>query len=268
VTAVAPTAPARPALGSVGRLVPIIGQLARRSLVLLTRQPSVLIPSVVFPIFLVVAFSGSFNGLDRVAFSNAMSWYAPLAVLQGSAFGGVAVGMATTREIESGFYDRLLLAPASRLALLLGPAIAAVARSLLIVAVISAIALIGGAEMPGGPVALLTLVGAAAGTCLMHAFWTQGLAFRFKSQRAAPIMQVGVFTTTFLATAQVPLGLMTGWLHAVARVNPMTNVFRLARAGWIDDVAWANCYGGLLALSVLVGLAFTFARRSQRRMIP
>lgn len=266
MTAAAPATPTR--LGGDGRIGPIVTQLARRSLILLTRQPSVFVPSVIFPIFLVVAFSGSFNGLDRVAFSNAMSWYAPLAVLQGSAFGGVGVGLATTREIESGFYDRLLLAPASRVALLIGPALAAVVRVFVIVAVITVIALIGGAELPGGPLALVTLLVAAAGTCLIHAFWTQALAFRFKSQRAAPIMQIGVFATTFLATAQVPLTLMTGWLHAVARFNPMTNVFRLARSGWISDVSWASCWGGLVALVAVAGLAFLFAQRSQRRLIP
>jgi len=250
------------------RIGPVVVQLARRSVVLLTRLPSAFIPSIIFPIFLIVAFSGSFNGLRNAnAFSNAMSWYAPLAVIQGAAFVGVGAGFSATREIESGFYDRLLLSPAPLISLLLGPGLATILRSLVPVALVIAVGLIGGADLPGGVLGLATLSVAAIGSALLHAFWCLGLAFRFKSQRAAPLMQIGVFLTNFLATAQVPLQLMTGWLHTVARINPMTNVFRLGRAGWIEEVTWHNTAGGLVALVVFVGLAFWFAWRGLRRMV-
>lgn len=267
----ATTAPAgerAKSLGGTGHTWPVIAQLARRSVILVTRLPSAFIPSVIFPVFLIIAFSGSFNGLSRVAFNNAMSWYAPLAVIQGSAFVGVGAGFAATREIETGFYDRLLLAPTPHWALLLGPALASVVRSILPFVTVVIVALIGGAALPSGAVGLFTLFVAAAGTCLFHAFWTLGLAFRFKSQRAAPIMQIGVFVTNFMATAQVPLALMTGWLHTVARINPMTNVFRLGRAGWIDEATWANCRGGLLAIVLCTLAAALFASRSFKRMTP
>ena len=248
---------------------PVMVQLARRSVLLITRLPSAFIPSIVFPIFLIVAFSGSFNGLrNAAAFDNAMSWYAPLAVIQGAAFVGVGAGFSANREIESGFYDRLLLAPAPRVSLLLGPGLSTIVRSTVPIVTVIAVALVGGAEVPGGPLALVTLSVAAIGTAVMHAFWCLGLAYRLKSQRAAPLMQIGVFASNFLATAQVPLALMTGWLHAVARVNPMTNVFRLGRAGWVEDVTWESTGGGLLAVIILVSLAFWFAWRGLRRMVP
>jgi len=257
------------ALVGEARVWPVVVQLARRSVVLITRLPSAFVPSVVFPIFLIVAFSGSFNGLRGAdAFDNAMSWYAPLAVIQGAAFVGVGAGFAATREIESGFYDRLLLAPAPKVALLLGPALATVLRTLLPLTTVIAVGLLGGAEVPGGPIGFLTLTVAAMGTALIHSFWCLGLAYRFKSQRSAPLMQIGVFVTNFLATAQVPLHLMTGWLHGVARLNPMTNVFRLGRAGWTSDVRWENCWGGLASLLVFGALSFWFAWRGLRRMVP
>ncbi len=251
------------------RTWPVVVQLARRSVVLITRLPSAFIPSVVFPVFLILAFSGSFNGLRGAnAFDNAMSWYAPLAVIQGAAFVGVGAGFSANREIESGFYDRLLLAPAPTVSLLLGPALATVLRALVPLVTVMVVALLGGAAVPGGALGFATLTLAAMGTALIHAFWCLGLAYRFKSQRAAPVMQIGVFVTNFLATAQVPLHLMTGWLHSVARVNPMTNVFRLGRAGWVEDVRWENCWGGVLALAVFISLSFWFAWRGLKRMIP
>jgi ABC-2 type transport system permease protein len=270
VTATAAPRSADPStIGDEGRTWPIVVQLARRSAILVTRLPSAFIPSIVFPIFLIVAFSGSYNGLSEArAFDNAMSWFAPLAVIQGAAFVGVGAGFSATREIETGFFDRLLLAPAPRRALLLGPGLASMMRTLVPFATVVAVALLGGAELPGGAVGLLTLLAAAMGTSLVHTFWTLGLAYRFKSQRAAPIMQIGVFITNFLATAQVPLSLMTGWLHAVARVNPMTNVFRLGRAGWIGEPTWSLMWGGIVALAVFTSLAYVFAARGLKRMIP
>ena len=90
----------------------------------------------------------------------------------------------------------------------------------------------------------------------------------FDYERAAPLMQIGVFVTIFLASAQVPIAVMTGWLHAVARVNPMSNVLRLARTGFLGDVTWSDCWGGLVALAVGTVLAALFAARQFRHLVP
>jgi ABC-2 type transport system permease protein len=79
--------------------------------------------------------------------------------------------------------------------------------------------------------------------------------------RAAAIMQLTLFVGLFLTSAQTPLDVMTGWLHAVARVNPLTNILRLARTGFLGDIVWADCWGGLVAIAALGGAAMLFARR-------
>jgi ABC-2 type transport system permease protein len=258
-------------IGGVGHVGPVSVQLAVRGIRSLLRLPSVFFPSVLFPVFLIVAFSGAYSGITRIPgfpTETILNWYVPLAICQGSAFVGVGMGMGATRDIEVGFFDRLLLAPVPRVAFLTGPALNAVTRVVLPFTVVLSIGLVGGARLEGGPVGLVTLFVAAAGTALVHAFWCLGIAFRARSQRAAPLMQLGVFTTIFLATAQVPLAVMTGWLESVARVNPMTNVLRLARAGFLGEVRWEDCWGGLLALGVAVVLAAVWARRSLERMVP
>ncbi len=56
-------------------------------------------------------------------------------------------------------------------------------------------------------------------------------------------MQTGVFLLLFLSTAQMPLHLLTGWLHSVARVNPMSNIASTRPPGlprrrrMVDDLA-------------------------------
>jgi ABC-type multidrug transport system permease subunit len=254
-----------------GRIGPVSVQLATRGVRSLFRLPSVFYPSVLFPVFLIIAFSGAYSGITRIPgfpTDTILSWYVPLAICQGSAFVGVGMGMSATRDLEVGFFDRLLLAPVPRVVFLTGPALNALARVLLPFAVVLSIGLAGGAHLEGGALGLLTLFLAAAGTALVHALWCLGIAFRARSQRAAPLMQIGVFTTIFLATAQVPLSVMTGWLQSVARVNPMTNVLRLARAGFLGEVRWEDCWGGLVALAVGIALAAVWARRGLTRLVP
>ena len=74
-------------------------------------------------------------------------------------------------------------------------------------------------------------------------------------------MQLTLFMGLFLTSAQAPLSAMTGWLHTVARLNPLTNVLRLARVGFLGDITWADCWGGLVAIVTFGGLAMLFARR-------
>lgn len=246
-------------------------EIARRSLILITRLPSAFIPSIIFPIFLIVAFSGAFNGIvDLPGFptDRILNWFVPLSIIQAASFAGVGIGVGTARDLETGFYDRFLSAPTARAALLLGPALAAFARSLLPFVAVLVVGLIGGARLVGGPLTLLALLLAASGTCVVFALWCMGIAFRTRSQRAAPVMQIGVFVSIFLATAQVPIASMTGWLQDVARVNPMTNVLRLARAGFLGDVTRDQCWGGLVVLAVAIALATWWAARGLRKLVP
>ena len=55
-------------------------------------------------------------------------------------------------------------------------------------------------------------------------FWACGIAMRFRSVQAGPIMQTPVFLLLFFAPVYVPLKLLQGWIHGVATGNPITQV--------------------------------------------
>jgi ABC-2 type transport system permease protein len=245
--------------------------LAKRSIANIRRLPSAFIPSLVMPIFLTLAFSGAFSAVtDLPGFptDDSLNWFVPLAALQGAAFGGLGIAFGAIRDLENGFHDRLLMSPSTRLALLVGPLLAGMVRALLPVVLVCVVGSIGGMRLPGGWLGFVTLGVAALGIGLAAGGWGMGLAYRFKSMGAAALMQVGVFFTIFLSTAQVPLTVMSGWLHTVARVNPMTNVFAMARQGFLGEVTWASTWPGLLALAAFCGLAFWFAARGLRSLVP
>ena len=225
----------------------VASSLAGRSLVLIPRVPSTFVPSLIFPIFSVVAFSGAFSAVANIPgfpVPKVIDWMLPMSIVQGAAFSGMTVGMGIARDLESGFFDRLLLAP------------------------VKPLGLIAGARLRGGVPGGLMLLVASLGTALSGAGWSIGLALRAKSMQIAPLMQMGIFLAVFLSTAQVPLNVMTGWLHQVARFNPMTNILALSRQGFIGDVTWAQTWPGLIALAGGIVVLSLFAVRGLRGLVP
>ncbi|MFL5868787.1 MAG: hypothetical protein ACJ766_16920, partial [Thermoleophilaceae bacterium] len=78
----------------------------------------------------------------------------------------------------------------------------------------------------------------------------------------APIMQVPVFLTLFLAPVYVPLALLSGWVHTAASINPLTVVLEAERGFIAGDPVKATLAFGLLAS---VGALFVaWALRSLR----
>lgn len=245
--------------------------IAGRSLMLIPRVPSTFFPSLIMPVFLLVTFTGQFSGLTLIPgfpTDKIINWFVPMTMLQGAAFAGITTGMGVARDLENGFFDRLLLSPVSRSGLLAGPLLASVARAGIPITLLLTIAVIGGASFLGGIVGVLMLVIACLGFSLAAGAWALGLALRFKTMQVAPLMQVGIFLTVFLSTAQMPLHLIDGWLHDVARFNPMTNVLMMARQGFLGDVTWAATWPGLLSLLGLCIFLITFAARALHKVTP
>jgi ABC-2 type transport system permease protein len=97
------------------------------------------------------------------------------------------------------------------------------------------------------------------------ACWGTMLALRFKSQSAAPLMQVGTLAVILATTAYAPLALLQGWLHDVAQVNPVTQIVDAARQGFVGGVNWAETSSGLAAVVALLAILGALALREMRR---
>jgi ABC-2 type transport system permease protein len=103
----------------------------------------------------------------------------------------------------------------------------------------------------GSGVDLFGLYTLAAVLNLAAVLWAAGVAMRFRTMQAGPIMQLPVFLILFFAPVYVPLSLLEGWIHVVATANPVTRVLESGRgfvAGAPTEVGIA--YGAALALAV------------------
>lgn len=245
--------------------------IAWRSLKLIPRIPSTFIPSIMMPVVFVTALVGLYSGLVNLPgfpAHKAIDWFLPFTLLQGGAFAGITTGMGVARDLESGFYDRLLVSPASRRSLLAGPILAAMFRALIPGTFMVIAALVGGASFPGGAVGFATSAVALLGIAMAGGAWSLFIALKFKTQQSAPIMQVGLFLTMFLSTGQMPLNLLSGWLHTVASINPLTRILALAREGFLGPVTWSGTWPGLVAIAGLCTFLILLATRAMRKVIP
>jgi ABC-2 type transport system permease protein len=245
--------------------------IAKRSLMLIPRILSTFIPTLVMPVFFTIVFAGGFAGLANLPgfpARESIDWFLPMSTLMGAGFSGITTGMGVARDMQIGFYDRLLVSPAPRRALLGGPVVAALIRSIFPMSLVLIVGIIWGANFQAGlaGVGMLWLTG--FGVAAITATWSTSIALRLKTLQAAPLMQVAFFLAVFLSTAQMPLELIDGWLHEVARFNPMTNVLAMARQGFLGGVNWADTWPGLVSLAGLLALLLVFLWRSMRRVIP
>jgi len=245
------------------------GGLALRGLRSISRLPSAFIPALMMPIVQAIAFSGTFFAITKIPgfpTDRSINWYLPLACCMGAGFSGVGVGFSTIRDLETGFFDRLRMAPTPTASLIVGPLFSAWIRMMIVVTTVLVVGFAIGARLTGGALGLVNLYVASIGVATVASGWSLGLAYRLKDMRAAALMQLTFFTAIFLTNAQAPLFVMSGWLHTIARVNPFTNILRLARTGFLGDATWDDMWGGLLAIVGMSAATMFFAWRGLRKV--
>jgi len=248
--------------GSIWR---VAWAIAWRGIHTYVRRPDLFVPSLLFPLVFLASFAGGLSALGSVPGFSFPSGYTAFqfvfVLCQSAMFAGLFTGFTLAFDFESGFARRLMMAAEDRRGIALGYAIVGLCRAVITLAVVTVVALIGGMRITGDGVDLFGLYGLAALLVLVGYGWAAGVALRFRSIQAGPLMQTPVFLILFLAPVYVPLRLLTGWIHDVASVNPSTAFLEAGRgliSGVQDHTGLAfACAAGLLVLFtawVLTGL--------------
>ena len=226
-------------------------------------NPAILVPSIVFPLFFLIAFAGGLSRISDVPNFHYGPGYTTFqfvfVFLQSAAFGGVFTGFGIARDFDSGFARRLLLSAPQRSGIIAGYALGALLRWALTGTIVTIAALIGGMSIDGNGVQFTGLIGLGIAMNLVSALWACGVAMFLRTEQAGALIQMPVFVLLFLAPVYVPVTLLTGWIHAVANVNPVTAVLEAGRslvAG--SPIKVALSFAALAGAALLMA---TFARR-------
>ena len=149
---------------------------------------------------------------------------------------------------------RLMLAAPNRLGIVIGYMIAGLVRWITVIVVVTAVAFAAQMKIGGDGVDLFTLYFIGFLLSLVGTLWSAGVAMRLRTQQAFPVIQMPVFILLFFAPVYVPLSLLQGWLHGVARVNPITPLLEEGR-GLISGSPEKT----LLAFGILLALLIFFS---------
>jgi ABC-2 type transport system permease protein len=251
----------------MSRYLSVAGGLAWRLLRTLVTNPLLFLPPLLMPIFFFTAFAGGLSAVGDVPGFDYGPGYTSFifafVLLQSAAFGGVFSGFSIAADFQFGFGRRLLLATPHRTALIVGYGVVAMIRAAVTLTAVTLIGLAVGMEIDGGGLDLFGMYALAAIVNVAGLLFAAGVALRFRSLQATPLMQVPVFLFLFLAPVYVPRDLLGGWVHAVAPFNPATHVMETIR----DLIAGTGSeyLATLGIITALLAAAFAFAITGLRK---
>ncbi|HEV2981451.1 MAG TPA: ABC transporter permease [Solirubrobacteraceae bacterium] len=151
------------------------------------------------------------------------AYLAPGVMAQAAMFIAIFFGLAVIWERDVGQLQRLLATSLPRSAIVLGKAggacVRALVQAVLLLAVLAATGIAVKWTVTGviGTLALLML-GTAAFAC-MSMLLAAGVKERERFMGIGQLIMMPLF---FASSALYPLAVMPGWLHVIARVNPLT----------------------------------------------
>jgi ABC-2 type transport system permease protein len=196
-------------------------------------NPAFFLPGTLFPLFFFAAFAGGLSRIDAAPGFDFppgyTAWTYGFVLMQASAFGGVFTGFSVARDFESGFARRLLLGAPRRSGIVFGYVLAASTRAAFVVSVITIAAFASGLDLHASGAEIVAMYVLAFLVNAAAALFAIGVAMRLRTMQAGPAMQTPMFLLLFLAPVWVPFDLLTGWVKAVASINPMTVLLEAER---------------------------------------
>ena len=247
---------ARPA-GFVHDLATIAGRALRA----VPRDLTVVIPPVFISLFFFIVNVATLKRIvAQVPGLNYTAFQMGTAILLGVT--GVSRAPALVLDIQNHYFDRLLLTPVRRTAILLGHMVADMAVAAALTVPILALGLGLGVHFEGRPLGVVVFIVVAALWSLAFAGFGYAIALKTGNPAAVNSTFLLFFPFLFLTSAYVPRSQLSGWLNTVAGFNPVTYVLAGLRSivmgnGW----QWSQLGQALLAIAIVgvISMSMCFA---------
>lgn len=211
--------------------------LAGRTLREARRQPGVEITNIFIPLFFLAVSTAAIGEVAGGAFQveNYLGFQLPVAVLQAVAGSSSASGIAIVTDMERGYFDKLLLTPASRWSLIIGRVAADAVRAMFFSLIMLAAALIFGSGMMAGVGGFFVILLMAGIFGAAYSGIGIFVAMRTGNAQAAQASFLLFFPLLFMAPAFAPVEIFADWLRWIATVNPVTYMMEGIRELVIGD---------------------------------
>ena len=246
--------------------------LAWRSVLRTARQPIMIVPTLVFPLFLLAVNASGLDAATEIPgfpTSSYLTFALAFPFMQGAIFATNTAGTNLADDIGSGFFNRLSLTPMRSSALLAGQLAGVLLVTAIQVVAYLAVGLAAGASLDAGPLgvpvlfALSLVIGAAFGAIGLY------VGLRSGSGEAVQGLFPLMFVLLFLSSAAMPRDLIQeDWFQTVATINPVSYLIEGIRSlfitGW-DAEALGLAFG--IAAVIFAGALAAAAAAMRERMV-
>ncbi|TYL52172.1 ABC transporter permease [Nocardioides sp. BGMRC 2183] len=227
-----------------------IGNVLVRELRPILRQPASVLFAMVQPLVFLGLFAPLLPDTGEV---SALQWFVPGIVAMTALMSASFTGANLSEEIISGSFERLLVSPVRRSALLIGKAlremVPLVLQTAVIVVVVTPFAFdlhLGGVLL--GVVVLIPFSVGIGALSLALAVAAKEQAWVFWT-----VQQTVIFPLLLLAGVLLPIDGAPGWLQTAADLNPLTHIVTVERALFAGNYPVEDLIVGFGA-SLAVGL--------------
>ena len=238
--------------------------VGHRAVILLPRDMAAILPALIVPIFF---YAVTIGALQEVAsFANIgleyKAFQLPLALVM--TVTGISRAHALVLDVQGGYFDRLLLTPVNRWALLLGMFVADTIVLLFLSLPVLGLGLALGVRFATGAAGIITFVAIITVWGLAYTGFPYAIALRTGNPTAVNNSFLLFFPMVFLTPAWMPRDALTGWLAAIATWNPVTYIIEGLRTlfiGW-DGAALGKTLAAVAGMGTLSQyLAFSALKR-------
>ncbi|HEX2785424.1 MAG TPA: ABC transporter permease [Ilumatobacteraceae bacterium] len=240
--------------------------MSKRSIIAIVRQPALVIPSLIFPLFFAALGSSSFGRAVRLPnfpkVDNFLDFAIAGSIVQAVLFGSVTGGTALATDIEQGFFDRLLATPTSRVSILVGRLAGAAAfggfQALFFVVVL----LPFGVSIKSGVAGVVVIVLCGALTAMAIGGFTAAMALKTGSSEAVQGSFPLLFIALFFSSCFFPRQTMQGAYKTVADINPVSHLVEGLRGLVIDGFTAGHVASALLIPAAIAAVSIALAMRT------
>ena len=238
--------------------------VAQRAVRGVFREPEFFIPALVTPVFFFIVNVGALQ--DSAEASGAVTDYKafqlPVAIV--FAVTGVSRASALVTDIQSGYFDRLLLTPIRRPMLLLGLMAADIVSVILLTIPVLLLGLLLGVSFVTGVLGMVVFIAYGAMWGLAFAGFPYAIALKTGNPAAVNSSFILFFPFAFLTTSFLPQEALTGWLETIATYNPVTYVLDGLRSLISEGWEWDTLAKGAGASFALMVVSFGLASLAMR----